>query len=167
VFFPNTGSSNGTNNFASVPDGNQILLLGGTAGQGEANQSLGISLAANTTYTLTYFVGQSYLVPLSSYSVALRLGSTTLVSDSAGNPGAGLFALRTISFTTGGNPAAGTLNIDILANGRTVTGGVASASFDAFSLSTPGGVPEPASIVLLAGGLLGVVLGRKRLLRRV
>src|SRR5215470_6844751 len=42
---------------SSIPDGNQVLFEGFNQA-GDVNQSLGVSLAPNTTYTLTFFVGQ-------------------------------------------------------------------------------------------------------------
>src|SRR4051794_41042763 len=68
VWFPQVGPNNGSNFFSSVPGGSQVLF-DGFQSSGDASQDLGVPLTANTTYTLTYFVGQRYDVPLSAYTV--------------------------------------------------------------------------------------------------
>jgi hypothetical protein len=150
--------------FGSVPDGDQVLFLGTGGESGEVNQSLGVSLTPDTRYTLTYFVGSSSAVSISEYSAALLVGSTVLNAESGGRPAPGSFVERTLTFTTGDVPAAGTLNIDIFATGSHVQ--PAQVQFDMFSL-TAAPAPEPASILLLAGSLLGgSVIARKRLFDR-
>jgi hypothetical protein len=165
VYFPPVGADNGTNLFAAVPDGNQILLDLNLAS--DANQALGISLTANTTYTLTYFVGRRYDLPIGGYTVAVKAGSTVLVSDSGGAPGAGAFVQRTLTFATGATPLSGILSIDITSTGLSATGGLAETAFDMITLTSTSSSPEPASMLLFGGGFLGLTfMGRKRLLRR-
>jgi hypothetical protein len=165
VWFPQVGPNNGANFFASVPAGNQVLYEGFNQ-PGDVTQALGVSLVANTVYTLTYFVGQRYDVPRSLYTVALDAGATVLASDSGGAPAAGAFVSRTITFTTGASPIAGILTIDIASTGLAVTGAPAQAAFDNFALNAVSTVPEPASILLIGGGLLGLsLIGRKKFAR--
>jgi hypothetical protein len=168
VWFPQTGANNGSNFFTAVPDGNQVLFEG--FGQSaDISQALGVSLAANTLYTLTYFVGRRFDVPMSLYTVAVDAGATVLASDSAGAPATGTFAQRTITFTTGAVPIAGILTIDISSTGVNAAGAAAQTAFDSFSLTavTTAGTPEPASMLLLAGGLLTLsLIGRNKFARK-
>jgi hypothetical protein len=167
VWRPSTGPNNGSNFFASLPAGSQVLFEGfGTSS--DASQNLGISLLPNEIYTLTYYVGQRYDVPLSSYQVALKAGAVVLASDSGGAPTAGNFLQRTFSFTTGNSPIAGNLIIDISSTGFAATGGSGQAAFDLITLDASPvitSVPEPATFFLIGIGAAVVARSRRHFSR--
>lgn len=165
TFRPSVGAGQ---EFTSLPDGSQVAAIstGGGSG-GEIFQDLSAVAAADTTYTLTFFVGQRSDVAFdSSYDVSLMANGTTLASDTGASPAAGTFVERTIVFSTGASPAelGKALRIDVFAP----AGPLGQADFDLFSLdaSTASPVPEPSSLVLLATGMgfgaLGFGLRKRR-----
>jgi len=160
VWRPAVGPNNGSNFFSSIPNLNQVLFVGFNGLATDVNQSLGIALLPNTTYTLSYFVGQRYDLPLSTYTVALDANSTVLVSDSLGAPTAGNFVMRTIGFNSGPSPVAGTLNIDISATGLK-SGASAQAIFDLVTLDASATVPEPATLSFMGLGMFLLVLSHR------
>lgn len=151
---------------AAPPDGNQILFVGFGGTSATVSQTLTANVLANETYTLIFSVGQRLDEPLSPYSVSLEAnGTTVLASDSAGSPTPGDFVTRTIIFNSGASPATlgQTLGIYITASSNND----GQAEFDKFSLdgSPTGGpsVPEPATFVLIGGGIAAIMLSRRRL----
>jgi hypothetical protein len=142
---------------APVPEGSQVLAVGFQHAS-DVNQNLSVGLTANTTYTLTYFVGRRLDVPMSAYTVSLDAGATVLASDSGATPAAGTFVSRTITFTTGASPVAGNIIIDISAAGLNQT----QTAFDLFSLTTASAVPEPATLSFLGIGLAAMAFARRR-----
>jgi hypothetical protein len=145
-----------------APNGQNVLFSSG----GSASQTLSATLAASTTYTLSYFVGQrADGLGFSAYRVELLAGSTTVASDGSLLPAPGTFLPGTVTFTSGASgPLIGqALGIRVSASGD-------QPSFDNLSLLASGvtqppatSVPEPASVALVAAGLLalGAVTRRK------
>lgn len=159
---PATGPNDGSNYFSSVPDGNQIAFAGYDE-SADINQVLTTTLAADTTYTLTYFVGARYDMPFSEYTVSLEDSNVVLASDSGASPAAGAFVQRTIVYTSGAS-SGGLLDIDIYATGADALGDGAQADFDLFSLTSAGasGTPEPASLILFGAALIAIGGSRYR-----
>jgi len=156
----------GTNQFNAVPDGNQVAILDDFNGPGTLSQTLAATLAANTTYTLSFFVGNDKLVPYTGYAAALTAGGVTIASDAnAVSPTAGNFLQDTITFNSGSNPAQlgqalGITFSDLNAN---------SVAFDLVQLDATSTVgppaPEPGGWMLLGAGLAALA-GLNRLTRR-
>ncbi len=144
--------------FSSIPDGLQVAALG-EPGSGSLSQNLTATVLANTTYTLSFWVGQRTDTPLSGYAVALLAGGATLGSNSAGNPSPGTFMEQTIVYNSGPSPAELGQTLEILVNGS----GNGQADFDLFSLDASAtgatsSVPEPSNFCLVVAGL-GLVAG--------
>ena len=156
----------GNSFFDTIPDGNQIMFVAFTGTGGEATQTLTATLQADTTYTLSYWVGARKDMPFNPYTVSLIANSNVLASDSGGLPAPGDFVQRTFSFSSGSNPAdlGAALTIDITAPPE--FGG--QAEFDLIQLdATPtrgsSEAPEPASMLLAGAGLIaGFVSIRRR-----
>jgi hypothetical protein len=131
-----------------LPDGNIVAFSNG----GTISQTLtGISVLANTSYTLSVFIGNSFVGYTNTYSIALDAGSTVLCSFSGSSPtiAAGTFAQQTCSFPSGSVVPSGDLSI-------VLTGGGPQAVFDNVTLTSS--VPEPSSVLLIGSGLLFMVL---------
>ena len=101
--------------YTPLPDGLQVASVGGghavvfSGGFGEMFQDLSATVAANTTYTLTFYVGRRTEVALFSpdYSVALQAvtgpnlpisAGVDLAVDSGASPAIGEFVQRTIVY---------------------------------------------------------------------
>ena len=131
---------------SAPPGGSQVLALGGNFSSGEIVQTLNATLQANTTYTLSYWVGARYDIPISSYNVILLAGGIALAADHVGNPSPGQFVKRTIVYHSGAN-SGGQLSIDLVGTGRNYAAGVPGqvnldmiqfdASPDSLSLACP------------------------------
>ena len=144
-----------------LPDGNIVTYTYGTL-----SQDLG-ALLANTTYTLSVYVGDRLDGASGNFLVGLLVGGSSACSSGGASSaiGGGLFAQETCSFTTGSAPA-GDLSVFLASTG----GG--QGNFDNVSVSTSNSVPEPSSIQLLGAGLilgcLSLALSARRLkLRQV
>jgi hypothetical protein len=176
VFMPSAGAP-GDQFISAIPDGNQVAALGASNVGGELVQDLAATVQANTTYTLTFFVGNRSDVNFISETVSLEtnlgavLQSDTLCIDCLGYPGTGLFTQRTIVFNSGAAPAqlGKTIRIDV-AVPNSVSGNH-QADFDNFSLTAvptvTAGAPEPGSLMLGCSGLLflaGTLLRKRRIL---
>ena len=175
VWYPDAGYFTG-----SLPDGNQILIVGYNEGS-LVTQSLSATLQADTTYTLSYYLGNRFAgaidqgnpISLGEYSVSLWANGFLLASDSGGAPDAGSFLLRTFSFDSGANPTGdglAALSIQVSASGLTSTGALAMAEFDQFTLdaapTSSSTAPEPASGILLFSGIAGGVVLRRTVKKR-
>src|SRR5438445_5228639 len=138
-----------------LPDGN---ILGFSNG-GSISQTLtGISLLANSTYTLAVDVGRRFDVVAANYSLSLYDGSTVLCttgSVSNASIAAGSFIDATLSCTTGAAPS-GFLGIVLTVDGRQI-------DFDNVRLDVVS-TPEPSVLVLMLTtlGVVGLLFARSR-----
>jgi hypothetical protein len=160
TFRPSVGAGQ---EFISLPDGLQVAAVS-NGSSGDVFQDLTAMLAANTTYTLTFSVGQRSDVSFNAgYLVSVLANGVTLGSDTGATPASGAFTARSIIFTTGAAPAqlGQVLRIDISAPATPLA--VTQADFDAFALTaTPAGVPEPGVFGLTAMGLFGLLALARR-----
>jgi len=129
--------------FTSVPDGSIVAYSNG----GLIFQTLGVSLLANTTYTLSVDIGHRLDGYATNYALSLLAGGTVL-NSLAGSNGLipiGTFADESFSFTSGANVPSGSLSIMLSSIGT-------QSDFDNVRL-TATSVAEPGSLTLLAAGL--------------
>jgi hypothetical protein len=132
---------------------------------GHADQTLSVDLAANTTYTLSYYVGSRSDFPgIGAYTVALEANNVVLNSGSDPYSGPdGLMQQKSFSFTSGAVVTAGqALQIVIDLPGESGNG-----IFDLFTLDADtqsAGAPEPASMALSVSAIamLGWLRRRRR-----
>jgi len=146
-----------------VPDGLQVLQVS----SGSRFQTLADLLTVNTIYTLTVAVGNRNDVTMASYLFTLEAGSTVIATASAPPntiPADGDFDDIAISYTAlAGDPLLGqALTIRL---SHVVGTGDNHALYDNVRLDaspfTTGDVPEPASMLLAAAGLLLLPLRRQ------
>ncbi len=152
----------GANQFVSVPDGAQVAILNDFNGPGTLSQALSSVLAADTQYTLTYFVGNDMLLTYDGYTAELTAGGITLASHtSVVSPTPGHFLEDTITFTSGANPAQLGQALGITFSDI----GLQSVAFDDVQLTAApaSAAPEPAT---WSGAALVILLLRLRRLRR-
>ena len=138
-----------------LPDGNILAFSNG----GSISQTLtGISLLANSTYTLSVDVGRRFDVIAANYSLSLYDGSTVLcsTSDSNASIAAGSFIDVTLTCTTGASVPAGFLGIVLNGEGRQI-------DFDNVRLDVVS-TPEPSVLVLMLTTLsvVGLFFARSR-----
>jgi hypothetical protein len=150
----------------AIPDGVQVLALG-NGNPGTASQDTGVSLVANTTYTLSLDILHRADSPLSNYTIALFAGATLLSSQSTPvAPTAGNFLADSLVYTSTALPPVGTLSIQLSATGSASSTAFipGQADFDNVALTgvTGGGAPEPSALVLGGLGLLPLFLLRRR-----
>ncbi len=141
-----------------LPDGNILAFSNG----GSISQTLtGISLLANSTYTLSVDVGRRFDVVAANYSLSLYDGSTVFCTsgDSNASIAAGSFIDATLSCTTGASVPSGFLGIVLSGDGRQV-------DFDNVRLDVVSTVstPEPSVLVLMLTtlGVVGLLFARSR-----
>jgi hypothetical protein len=166
TFKPSTGA--GGEFPGGIPDGVNVLALGGPnvfgPPSGEVYQTLTASVQANTTYTLTIFVGQRGDYPLSGYTISLVANGVMLASDSSLRPSGGTFLADTITYTSGANPVelGQDLEIDLFSSGLSSPNAGGQIEFDDVTLNAmTTASPEPTVVSLLVLGLGGVLI-RKR-----
>ena len=152
-----TGSFQPSSAYLSLPlpDGSILAYTNG----GSISQTLtGISLLANSTYTLSVDVGRRFDVVAANYSISLYDGSTALCTTGGSNASvtAGSFIDATLSCTTGASVPAGFLGIVLTGDGRQI-------DFDNVRLDVVS-TPEPSVLVLMltALGAVGLLFARSR-----
>jgi hypothetical protein len=150
-----------------LPDGSIVAYTNGMNG-GTLSQTLtGISLLANSVYTLSVDVGRRNDAGGADYSLNLLDGSNVFCSSTTAGVSknnsaisAGTFADITLTCATGATVPAGLLGIEL-------TGGGFQVDFDNVRLDvTTSGVstPEPSALALTLVGLLmgGLLFMRSR-----
>jgi hypothetical protein len=128
---------------------------------GTFDQVLTATLHANTTYTLSAYVGErsdTGAWPGAALDLGYGAGGgsnlLTPNTTTAPQPPAGGWQLWTTTFVTGASPAGlgQPLRVDLVANGIQV-------QFDSVQLNA---TPEPSSIVLYSLGALGLLVAARR-----
>ena len=159
TFRPGVGVG-GSVNF--IPDGSQVAAVGnGATFSGLITQDLPDILAADTTYTLSFYVGsRAEFITFAPYTVSLKAGGVLLAQDSGANPAPGDFVLRTLAFNSGSAPAqlGQSFRIEVFES----AGG--QALFDGFGLdgTNTSATPEPSTSFLAGTGLLIFMATLKR-----
>ena len=140
-----------------LPDGSILAYTNG----GTISQTLtGISLLANSTYTLSVDVGRRFDVVAANYSISLYDGSSVFCTSggSNGSVAAGSFIDATLSCSTGASVPSGFLGIVLAGDARQID--FDNVRLDVVSVSTP----EPSVLVLMltALGVVGLLFARSR-----
>jgi len=147
-----------------APEGQNVLYTENAVGDaGGVAQVLTETFAANTDYTLTVEVGNSYYYYFSGYSVQLLAGGVVIAEDNDTLwPDYRKWATSTVAYTYDpadsalvGQPLEIRLLTLALDKDSPPAGEVVGVEFDAVSL-----IPEPATLALL--GLGALMLKRKR-----
>ncbi len=125
------------------------------ANVGSLTQTLGTSVVAGTTYTLSLYVGDRSDLPFPGFTVDLLDGGAAVAGNLTGTaPVDGEWSLYNYSFTAAAD--GGALGIRLASNG-------AQTNFDALSLNAVAAVPEPETYAMFLAGLgLLSVASRKR-----
>jgi hypothetical protein len=177
VYNPTTTSYPG-----GVPDGVNVAFLQGIVNSVSISQTLGATLQANDTYTLTAWEGlrddTGVLAPglgCNGSNITLEAGGTVLNSlqdeTNVTCPSTrGAFQEFTVTFNSAGvDPSLLGQNLEIVltANGSGSIYEPAEVDFDAVSLtdtSIAGGspVPEPTTFGLMAAAMVAICVGNRR-----
>ena len=138
-------------------DGANVAYINGSS---TIFQSLSLTLAPNTTYTVTGAIGDPTGNTFGTAFAQLIAGSTLLANLNISDPGAGSFATWTLSFSsTGSSPGLGQALEIVL--GNSATGASTVVNFDNISLATQ--APEPGTVALSLLGLGGMAACRLRI----
>ena len=137
-----------------APDGSMIAYTNA----GSLSQDLtGISLQANSTYTLSVFVGDRLDGETTDYSFSLLAGTTVLNTFASNNSliTPGTFQQEFLTFSTGSSVPTGDLSI-------VLSSATAQADWDDVALSVapnsdPTNTPEPGTFMMLGAGILGLI----------
>lgn len=173
VFQPSPGANSESYNALSpVPDGIQALALGLAGGglNSAATQTLTTALAANTEYTLTFYVGNAGVAggeAYSGYAASVSAGGVTLGSDiNQVSPAFDKWVQDTLTFSTGANPAQLGQDLVITLGNNDTVGAVAFDLVQLDATATQGSTaPEPGAWMMAAAGL-GLLGVAKRKLRK-
>lgn len=104
---PNTGIQLFTaTQYPGAPKPFNAAFIGSTLGtSGSISQTLGATVKANTTYTLSVHVGARTDYPFTGYKAALKAGNVVLVSGNEATPVGGSFITEKLVYTSGPNPS--------------------------------------------------------------
>jgi len=151
-----------------LPDGSIVAYTNGFGGSASLSQTLtGISLVANSVYTLSVDVGRRNLLGGVDYSLNLLDGSNVFCSSTTGGVSkntssitAGTFADITLTCATGATVPSGLLGIELTGAGLQVDFDNVRLDFTTSAVSTP----EPSALALTFVGLLmsGLLFVRSR-----
>jgi len=95
-----------TTQYPTAPKaGLYVAAIGDTSASGSILQTLGITVQANTTYTLTLGVGARADYPFTGYLAALMAGNVTVASSNKATPVGGNFVSDVIEYSSGATPA--------------------------------------------------------------
>lgn len=126
-------------------------------GDGWLDQVLWTDLAANTTYTLSIYVGDPVGDPFGG-TVELLAGGNLLGDATGVTPTAQNWTIWTLTFDSAGSSFVGdALEIELFSS-------TVQSDFDNVTLTANAdqqGVPEPAMFALVGAGLLGLVTRRR------
>jgi hypothetical protein len=154
----------------AAPDGDNIAVISGNniAPDAGITQTLTATLEANTTYTLTFDVIHLVTTTMDPYLGSLIANGVTLASDNSLNPALNHYALDTIVYNSGPNPAELGQALTVTLAGAGCTSGPGCESgvlgFDNVALDaapTPSGAPEPATFAFVLAGAAALALGRR------
>jgi hypothetical protein len=139
---------------SGLPDGTQL----GYINVGFIFQDVPATLTAGTTYTLSAFLARRTDNPGGTGIIELdTVGGTALATSGTIVPPLGSFQLSSVSFTAAaGNPNLGQQLRIVFRNANT------TGQLDLDQVSLMSSVPEPASLVVLGSGLLGVLVSECR-----
>jgi len=107
VVGPNTGIFKAsTTSYPTAPaSGLYVAYLGNTNSTGSILQTLGATLQANTTYTLTLAVGARADYPFTGYLASLMAGNVAVAASHSATPVGGTFVSDVIEYNSGASPA--------------------------------------------------------------
>ena len=168
--------SDGLSGSKNAPDGNKVgSAPTGEEGSGFIFQTGLGTYAAGNTYTLNLYVGTPLKVPAIPATGALPVGTFRVyfLGNAGATPGSALFAIdvtppatpgqwvfKQLSFTPTGNQLGQSIGVEIFVDSTPVGGGSGNDHIADFDIAAS--VPEPATIGMLALGLLGLGVLRRR-----
>ncbi|MFZ2089428.1 MAG: hypothetical protein WAU47_12715 [Desulfobaccales bacterium] len=137
---------------SSVPGPFNVGIASGTT----IFQTLSSTLEPNTIYTLQVYVG-TWLTGQANYTVALLAGASDVLASVTGIAPFDAFSLVTLDYTSGGAGSS------FLGNPLTIalSSGPIESNFDLVTLNGSE-VPLPSTLLLVASGLGGLALMRRR-----
>jgi len=150
--------SNGLSGGAIVPDGSQAAYLASNGAS--LYQLTSTALAANTTYTLNFWLGQRNdftaftTITAELFTGASPTSGTVIANQNYNDPSSGHWLQETLTFTTGAT-VSGNIGIAFVNNSAN------QSNIDFVTLTTPDpppavGTPEPASLTLIGFGLVAI-----------
>jgi hypothetical protein len=151
-----TGGQFEPGSILTPPDGSLVAYLNGASSM---SQTLSASVSPDTTYTLTVDVANRPGFT-DNFTINLMDGSTVLSScpGSTASIPLGTFAAETCTYASNGAPPLGDITI-LITGSDGIPGVTGQVDFDDVTLTdVPVNTPEPASVAMLAVGLLFLTL---------